>query len=366
MFTDHPTMRAIMARVSDQRYTQVQDFVDDFMRLVETCIAESDRDAVVDALLTHVDRTSQPDYKRPSKATFHGFPQPLLEEMLSQTAAARKKMPPNGVHVTVDVGRYLARAYGMGLTSGAQFIGQPSKEHVFHAQRKQREIEWATTVDAEIAAAESKAQKRSKAKEKGVEGPKKKQKLQPPGSTASVTPKPNRSLRATRRTPDDSADELSRSDGGVAVRKVQGMISLASDVSRGKYRHEGVAQRILRRERIHCPHQQGQMVEMCDPEFQGLGKRGVIDGIKIICMCGCNNTLKGVHWLLHNRGRPNNRHPGYPWKYMRFSKTKERLADHWPKCDCHEHLCDSCHQWEAPGEPMTACRVCGTSVHALE
>lgn len=54
------------------------------------------------------------------KATFHGFPHPLLEEMLEQTAMARKKMSPSGMHATVDVGRYLARAYGMGLTSGAK------------------------------------------------------------------------------------------------------------------------------------------------------------------------------------------------------------------------------------------------------
>lgn len=54
------------------------------------------------------------------KTTFHGFPHPLLEDMLAQTAAARKKMPPNKAHVTVDVGRYLAQAYGLGLASGAQ------------------------------------------------------------------------------------------------------------------------------------------------------------------------------------------------------------------------------------------------------
>lgn len=73
---------------------------------------------------------------------------------------------------------------------------------------------------------------------------------------SQVTPKANRSLRATRRTPDDCADELARSDGGVAARRVPGMIALASDISRGRYRYEGVAQRILRRERVHCPHQQ--------------------------------------------------------------------------------------------------------------
>lgn len=31
-FTEHPTMKAIMARVSDQRYTEIQDFVDDFTK----------------------------------------------------------------------------------------------------------------------------------------------------------------------------------------------------------------------------------------------------------------------------------------------------------------------------------------------
>lgn len=37
----------------------------------------------------------------------------------------------------------------------------------------------------------------------------------------------------------------------------------------------------------------------------------------------------GVHWLLHNGGRSNNRHPGYPWKYMKLVKG-EKLEDHWP------------------------------------
>lgn len=36
---------------------------------MEACVTESDRDAVVDALLVHVDRTGQPDYKRPSKVS---------------------------------------------------------------------------------------------------------------------------------------------------------------------------------------------------------------------------------------------------------------------------------------------------------
>lgn len=55
------------------------------------------------------------------QATFHGFPHPLVEEMMSQTASARKKLPPGGVaHVAVDIGRYLAQAYGLGLSKGAR------------------------------------------------------------------------------------------------------------------------------------------------------------------------------------------------------------------------------------------------------
>ena len=55
------------------------------------------------------------------QGTFQGFPHPLLEEMMAQASAARKKIPPGGtVHVTVDVGRYLARAYGLGLSAGAR------------------------------------------------------------------------------------------------------------------------------------------------------------------------------------------------------------------------------------------------------
>lgn len=39
--------------------------------------------------------------------------------------------------------------------------------------------------------------------------------------------------------------------------------------------------------------------------------------------------VAGVHWLIHNGGRSNNRHPGYPWKYMKLVKG-EKLEDHWP------------------------------------
>lgn len=55
------------------------------------------------------------------QALFHGFPHPLLEEMMTMTAAARKRLPPSGtVHVNMDVGRHLARAYGVGLSRGAR------------------------------------------------------------------------------------------------------------------------------------------------------------------------------------------------------------------------------------------------------
>lgn len=43
--------------------------------------------------------------------------------------------------------------------SSFRFIGQPSKEKAFHAQRKEREVEWANAVAAETAAAGAKAQK---------------------------------------------------------------------------------------------------------------------------------------------------------------------------------------------------------------
>lgn len=47
----------------------------------------------------------------------------------------------------------------LSLFSAFRFIGQPSKEKAFHAQRKEREIEQANAIGAEIAAAASKAQK---------------------------------------------------------------------------------------------------------------------------------------------------------------------------------------------------------------
>lgn len=36
-------------------------------RFVDTCVAECDRRAVLGALMTHVAKIGQPDYKRPSK-----------------------------------------------------------------------------------------------------------------------------------------------------------------------------------------------------------------------------------------------------------------------------------------------------------
>lgn len=56
---------------------------------------------------------------------------------------------------------------------------------------------------------------------------------------------------------EDSADELPRSDttNGVVACKVKDSAARASDVSR-KRKCPGVPQRILKRERIHCPHQQ--------------------------------------------------------------------------------------------------------------
>ncbi|CAM9232020.1 unnamed protein product [Pylaiella littoralis] len=365
MFTEHVMMKAIMARVSDQMYKDIRTFVDDITKLVETCVAECDRCAVLGALMTHVAKIGQPDYTRPSRTTFHGFPRPLLEEMLAQATAARKKMPPSRTHVTVDVGRSLARSYGLGLASGARFIGQPSEEKAFYAQRKEREIERANAISAETAAAALKAQKRNKTKEKGVEGAKRKQKLQSPVFNAAVTPKPTRSLRATRRmATEDSADELTRPDTPTGV--AAGTAARSSDVASRKRKASGIPQRFLKRERVHCPHQQGAEVEMCDEEWEGNGYTGTIRGTGVVCHCGCETTMKGVHWLHHNGGRPNNRHPGYPWKYMRLVATNKKLADHWLECDCHEHLCDSCHSWEEPGFPMVACSKCGTSVHAAE
>ena len=35
-------------------------------------------------------------------------------------------------------------------------------------------------------------------------------------------------------------------------------------------------------------------------------------------------------------------------------------------CDCHDHLCDTCRSWEAPGAAMVSCLRCSTSVHATE
>lgn len=38
--------------------------------------------------------------------------------------------------------------------------------------------------------------------------------------------------------------------------------------------------------------------------------------------------LAGQEWLKHNGGRASNRHPGYPWKYMRMCDTQENLKTH--------------------------------------
>lgn len=43
--------------------------------------------------------------------------------------------------------------------SAFRFIGQPSKEKAFHAQRKEREVEWTNAVASETVAAGAKAQK---------------------------------------------------------------------------------------------------------------------------------------------------------------------------------------------------------------
>lgn len=42
-----------------------------------------------------------------------------------------------------------------------------------------------------------------------------------------------------------------------------------------------------------------------------------------------SSFIAGVHWLNHNGGRPNNRTPGYPWKYMKLVRGG-RIEDHWP------------------------------------
>ncbi|CAM9166693.1 unnamed protein product [Ectocarpus fasciculatus] len=366
MFTEHALMKGITASVSEQRYKDANGFIDDFTRLVDTCVVERDRGPVLDALKIHVTKTGQPDFKRPSKATFHGFPHPLLEEMLEQTAMARKKMSPSGMHATVDVGRYLARAYGMGLTSGAKFIGKPSKEKAFHALRKEREVEWTNAANAEEAEA-LKANKKTKAKGKGVEVPKKRQKTSSPVSVPSATPRPNRSHRTTRRMiSEDSGDELPRSDTPVAAGKATDTAVCASDASNTRRSLEPVPLRAKPRDRVHCHHLQGQVLEMHDEDNRGRNKQGILDGQTIICLCGCGLTMKGGHWLEHNGGRSSNRHPGYPWKYMRIVETKEMLADHWPVCETHPYLCDSCLLWESPELPMTTCWKCHTSVHASE
>ncbi|CAM9334475.1 unnamed protein product [Ectocarpus sp. 4 AP-2014] len=366
MFTEHALMKGIKASVSEQRYKDANGFIDDFTRLLDTCVVECDRGPVLDALKDHVIKTGQPDFKRPSKATFHGFPHPLLEEMLAQTAMARKKMSPSGMHATVDVGRYLARAYGKGLTSGAKFIGKPSREKSFHAQRKEREVEWTNVANAEEAEA-LKANKKVKAKGKGVDVPKKRQKTSSPVSVPSATPRPNRSLRTTRRMiSEDSGDELPRSDTPVAAGKVTDTATRGSDSWNSSPSGEPTPHRLKPRDRVHCHHLQGQVLEMYDEDYRGRKKQGILDGQAIICLCGCGITMKGGHWLEHNGGRSSNRHPGYPWKYMRIVETKEMLANHRSVCDTHPNLCDSCLLWESPGLPMTTCWKCHTSVHASE
>lgn len=46
-------------------------FMSLLVRLVETCVVEDDRGAVMDALKNHVTKTGQPDFKRPSKVRLH-------------------------------------------------------------------------------------------------------------------------------------------------------------------------------------------------------------------------------------------------------------------------------------------------------
>eukprot|EP00904_Undaria_pinnatifida_P012700 jgi/Undpi1/8560/HiC_scaffold_25.g11025.m1 len=375
-----------MQRVSEQRYADIKEFYDDFTLLVNTCIAGADRRGVLDALTKQVVVTGGGESKRLSKGTFQGFPHPLLEEMMAQASAARKKIPPGGtVHVTVDVGRYLARAYGLGLSAGARFCGVPSQEKAFYAQRKKREAELANSAGSKVSVAALKAQKKNKAKEKSAEPPKKKQKLQQPLGTPApapapapalalalapasapasaaaaaapaVVPKVNRSLRATRRTSttaDDSAEDLHHR-------------SSVSNHHLPVPDRRGLHRRICRREKVHCHHLQGHEIEMCDPDYTGFKYIGTLQGTKVACHCGCERTLPATHWLMHNGGRAKSRNPGYPWKFMRLVQTKTKMVDHFAVCDCHDDLCDTCRSWEAPGAPIVSCWRCRTSIHATE
>lgn len=55
------------------------------------------------------------------QATFQGFPHPIIEDMMAHSALARKKLPPGALsHVSIDVGRFFAQAYGLGLSKGAK------------------------------------------------------------------------------------------------------------------------------------------------------------------------------------------------------------------------------------------------------
>lgn len=86
---------------------------------------------------------------------------------------------------------------------------------------------------------------------------------------SQVTPKPTRSLRATRRmATEDSADELTRPDTPTGV--AAGTAARSSDVASRKRKASGIPQRFLKRERVHCPHQQVTGV-------QGVSGESVID-----------------------------------------------------------------------------------------
>lgn len=55
------------------------------------------------------------------QTTFQGFSRPLIEDMMSQASVVRKKASPAGMgEVNVDVGRYFAHAYALGLARGAR------------------------------------------------------------------------------------------------------------------------------------------------------------------------------------------------------------------------------------------------------
>ncbi|CAM9764508.1 unnamed protein product [Choristocarpus tenellus] len=136
-FSEHPLLKQIRDRVSLQRYLTMEEFVDDFERFAASCLNEKDQSVVIQELNRHVAKTSVPVLKRVGKASFKGFTQPLIDDIMVEDRKSRQK-DPSGLK-EFNIGRFFGIAYGHGLARGARFTGKESKEMEYNRERAEKE-----------------------------------------------------------------------------------------------------------------------------------------------------------------------------------------------------------------------------------